>query len=268
MNTVRHHVDDSPRLKMSGIVKRFGATLALDGVDLYLESGQVLALVGENGAGKSTLLKLACGELSPSSGQVYFQGRILAEHALSERAKNLAVLPQSSPLNFPFTSEEVVLLGRTPHSTGTRADADIVDQALQLVDAEHLRLQAYTQLSGGEQQRVQLARIFAQVWAMQPGRASVLILDEPTSALDFAHQHLILQALRQKADDGCGVLLALHDLNLAAAFADQVLLMDKGHLRAQGSADEILQPPLLSDVFGLPFYRMSHPGSGKPLLVY
>jgi iron complex transport system ATP-binding protein len=137
-----------------------------------------------------------------------------------------------------------------------------------LVDAEHLRSQAYTQLSGGEQQRVQLARIFAQVWEMQPDKANVLILDEPTSALDFSHQHLILQALRKKADEGCGVLLALHDLNLAAAFADQVLLMDNGCLRAQGCVDEILQPPLLSEVFGLPFHRMIHPSSGKPLLVY
>jgi len=106
------------------------------------------------------------------------------------------------------------------------------------------------------------------VWEMQPGRANLLILDEPTTALDFSHQRLILQALRDKADQGCGVLLALHDLNLAAAFADQVLLMNKGALRAQGSVDEVLQPPLLSEVFGLEFYRMHHPGTGKPLLVY
>lgn len=255
-------------LSLEDVSYQAGSKHLVRSLTCEVRAGQVSVLLGPNGAGKSTLLKLACGELSPSQGAVYFQGRALRDHALSDRAKSLAVLPQSSPLNFPFLSEEVVLLGRTPHSTGARVDVGIVDQALQLVDAEHLRSQAYTQLSGGEQQRVQLARIFAQVWEMQPDKANVLILDEPTSALDFSHQHLILQALRKKADEGCGVLLALHDLNLAAAFADQVLLMDNGCLRAQGSVDDILQPPLLSEVFGLPFHRMRHPSSGKPLLVY
>jgi len=259
---------NEPLLNLANVEYRVGDKALVRPLSCEVLAGQVSVLLGPNGAGKTTLLKLASGELTPTAGRVHFQGRQLAEHSLSERAQSLAVLPQSSPLNFPFLSEEVVLLGRTPHSTGARMDADIVNQALLLADAEHLRSQAYTQLSGGEQQRVQLARIFAQVWQMQPGKANLLILDEPTSALDFAHQRLILQALRDKADQGCGVLLALHDLNLAAAFADQVLLMDKGVLRAYGSVAEVLQPPLLSEVFGLEFYRMDHPGTGKPLLVY
>jgi len=257
-----------PLLHLVNVDYRVGDKALVRSLNCAVMAGQVSVLLGPNGAGKSTLLKLASGELTPMAGSVHFQGSKLAERELSERAQCLAVLPQSSPLSFPFLSEEVVLLGRTPHSTGARRDADIVNQALRLADAEHLRRQAYTQLSGGEQQRVQLARIFAQVWEMQPARANLLILDEPTSALDFSHQRLILQALRDKADQGCGVLLALHDLNLAAAFADQVLLMNKGALRAQGSVDEVLQPPLLSEVFGLEFYRMHHPGTGKPLLVY
>ena len=257
-----------PLLELRQLGYKVGNKPLLENLNLRLAAGQITVLLGPNGAGKSTLLKLACGELKPSTGEVSFHGQPLASYPLMDRAKTLGVLPQSSPLNFPFLSEEVVSLGRTPHSTGQQVDGEIVDKALALVDAEHLRHQAYTELSGGEQQRVQLARVLAQVWDLQPDKPNLLILDEPSSALDFSHQQLIMQALQRKAAEGCGVLLALHDLNLAAAFADQVLLLCDGRLRAQGTVDEVLQPPLLREVFALDFYRIAHPGTGKPLLVY
>mgnify|MGYP000698078978 CR=1 FL=1 len=247
---------------------RVGNRSIVKDLSVSIPAGQISVLLGPNGAGKSTLLKLACGELLPSGGRVQFQGEPLQAHALSERATCLAVLPQSSSLNFPFLSEEVVQLGRSPHSTGVKVDAEIVDAALALVDAVHLRRQLYTELSGGEQQRVQLARVLAQVWDMRADKPNLLILDEPTSALDFSHQQLIMQALQQKAQQGCAVFMALHDLNLAASFADRILLMADGGLCAHGSVDEVLQPALLQQVFGLDFYRMQHPGTGKPLLVY
>lgn len=255
-------------LSLQKVDYRVGDRCIVKDLSVSIPAGQVSVLLGPNGAGKSTLLKLACGELLPSGGQVAFLGKPLQAHALDERATCLAVLPQTSSLNFPFLSEEVVQLGRSPHSTGVKIDAEIVDAALALVDAVHLRRQLYTELSGGEQQRVQLARVLAQVWVMQAGTPNLLILDEPTSALDFSHQQLIMKALQQKAQQGCAVLMALHDLNLAATFADRVLLMDAGRLCAQGAVDEVLQPELLKQVFGLDFYRVQHPGTGKPLLVY
>ncbi len=258
----------SPVLQLNSVGYRVGGKAIVANVSYALNSGEIGILLGPNGAGKSTLLKLACGDLRPTSGEVLYLGEQLDHYPLADKAKNVSVLPQSSSLNFPFLSEEVVMLGRTPHSTGLKVDQGIVDQALALTDVTHLRKQPYTQLSGGEQQRVQLARVFAQVWSMEAGQENLMILDEPTSALDFYHQQLIAKALRQKADEGCAVLLAMHDLNVAAQLADKVILVSSGGMHCQGTTDEVLQPEILKEVFSLDFYAVEHPESGKKVLVY
>ena len=245
-------------------VRRGGATV-LEGVDLALQPGEVLGVLGPNGAGKSTLLGALCGELEADVGSVTLDERALGQLSGQERARRLAVLPQSSTLSFAFPVADVVAMGRLPHDTGRVRDAEIVDAALRAADAEHLRGRSYLALSGGERQRVHLARVLAQLW---PGGAGqVLLLDEPTSALDPLHQHTTLQAVRDFASQGAAVLVILHDLNLAARYCDRILLLQEGRPHAFGSPDEVMQAEPLRAVFGLDVLIQHHPERGHPLIV-
>lgn len=245
-------------------VQRGGSTVLAD-VDLVLQPGEVLGVLGPNGAGKSTLLGALCGELEPHGGTVTLDGRALGAWSGQERARRLAVLPQSSTLSFAFPVADVVAMGRLPHDTGRVRDAEIVDAALRAADAEHLRGRSYLALSGGERQRVHLARVLAQLWP--GGEGQVLLLDEPTSALDPLHQHTTLQAVRDFAGQGAAVLVILHDLNLAARYCDRILLLQQGRPHAFGSPDEVLQAEPLRAVFGLDVLIQRHPERGHPLIV-
>lgn len=238
---------------------------ALAGVDVQLEPGQILGVLGPNGAGKSTLLSALSGELAADRGDVSLDGRVLASWAGRLRAQRLAVLPQSSSLSFGFSVEQVVAMGRLPHSTGQARDAVIVEQALQAADAWHLAGRSYLQLSGGERQRVHLARVLAQLWP--GGQGQCLLLDEPTSMLDPLHQHSVLQAVRTFAERGAAVLLIVHDLNLAARYCDRLLLLEAGATRAVGTPEEVLRPGPLKAVFGLDVLIQSHPERGHPLVI-
>ena len=167
---------------------RVSGTPLVSDVDLEVAAGSVTVMLGPNGAGKSSLLRLMVGDLAPSQGRALLHGEDVRAIASAERARSLAVLPQHSLLNFPFTSAEVVMLGRTPHDTGASRDARIVEEALEAVDGSYLSQRIYTELSGGEKQRVHLARVLAQVWEPLNGRECFLVLDEPTSSFDLAHQ--------------------------------------------------------------------------------
>ncbi|MCQ4296682.1 heme ABC transporter ATP-binding protein [Pseudomonas stutzeri] len=249
----------------SDLTVRRGAITALQSVSLELQPGQVFGVLGPNGAGKSTLLAALSGELLPSAGGVLLQGRALGEWPDVERARCLAVLPQSSTLSFAFRVADVVAMGRLPHRTGRQADAAIVAAALAAADAQHLAARSYLKLSGGERQRVHLARVLAQLWPGGPGR--VLLLDEPTSMLDPAHQHSILQAVRGFAAQGGAALVILHDLNLAARYCDRLLLLKNGCPHAEGSVDEVLRAEPLQAVFGLDVLVQRHPERGHPLII-
>ncbi|WP_068828198.1 heme ABC transporter ATP-binding protein [Pseudomonas sp. BMS12] len=252
-------------LRADNLSVRRGPCTVLAGVDLQLHAGEVLGVLGPNGAGKSTLLGALCGELEPSEGRVTLDGRALGDWPGQERARRLAVLPQSSTLSFAFPVAEVVAMGRLPHASGRVRDAEIVDAALHAADAQHLRGRSYLALSGGERQRVHLARVLAQLW---PGRAGqVLLLDEPTSALDPLHQHTTLQAVRDFASQGAAVLVILHDLNLAARYCDRILLLQDGRPHALGSPETVLQAEPLQAVFGLEVLIQCHPERGHPLIV-
>ena len=169
----------------------WGAPLLQD-ISLQLAEGRVLAVIGPNGAGKSSLLHTIAGGLAVASGELHLDGRPLAGWPERERARALALQAQHSALNFPFTVEEVVLLGRIPHDSGS---------------AERLRHRPFTQLSGGEKQRVQLARAVAQVWRREDAPCRLLLLDEPSSALDLAHQRMVLALVSRLAADGVAVVL-------------------------------------------------------------
>jgi iron complex transport system ATP-binding protein len=242
-----------------------GRRSVLRHVDLTLRAGEVLGVLGPNGAGKSSLLGALCGELAPAQGRVTLEGRPLGAWPARERAQRLAVLPQSSTLNFAFRVEEVVAMGRLPHASGRERDVEIVAEALAAADAVHLAGRSYLALSGGERQRVHLARVLAQLW---PGHAGqVLLLDEPTAMLDPQHQHGILQAVQTMARSGVAVLVVLHDLNLAARYCDRLLLLKEGGVHSLGTPGEVLRSGPLEAVFGLAVLVQRHPLRGHPLII-
>lgn len=252
-------------LRVQELEVRRGDCPVLQGVELSLQPGEVLGVLGPNGAGKSTLLAALCGELSPVGGPVLLDDRALLQWSAQERAKKLAVLPQSSSLNFAFSVEEVVGMGRLPHASGRARDSDIIREALAAADAQHLGGRNYLQLSGGERQRVHLARVLAQLW---PGSAGqTLLLDEPTSMLDPLHQHVTLQVVRDFAARGVAVLVVLHDLNLAARYCDRILLLAQGRQQAIGPVAEVLTAEQLQAVFGLAVLVQPHPERGHPLII-
>lgn len=255
----------------SSLSVRRGRRRILEGIDLCVRPGEVLALIGPNGAGKSTLLAALCAELSPSRGAVLLDGRPLGRLRLGAVARRLAVLPQESRLDFPFTALEIALLGRIPHegAVSTRGrDEAIAAAALERAGVAHLRERAYPTLSGGERQRVQLARVLAQLWNDEPPEEDrYLLLDEPVSSLDPAHQHAVLRLARTLASESIGVVAVLHDLNLAAQYADRIALLAQGSIVAEGSPAEVLAPELLQQTFELPVRILSHPDLGCPLVL-
>jgi iron complex transport system ATP-binding protein len=252
-------------LRANNLLVRRGNRTVLANIDIELRPGEVLGVLGPNGAGKSTLLTALCGELATSEGRVSLDERPLADWPGQERAKRLAVLPQSSSLNFAFSVNEVVGMGRLPHASGRVRDAEIVAEALKAADALHLAGRSYLALSGGERQRVHLARVLAQLWPGAEGQT--LLLDEPTSMLDPLHQHTILQAVRDFAERGAAVLVILHDLNLAARYCDQLLLLQQGLPHAYGPPAEVLTAEALAAVYGLQVLIHRHPERGHPLII-
>lgn len=252
-------------LEVRQLEVRRGSSTVLSEVSLHLRAGRVTGVLGANGAGKSTLLSALCGELPITTGEVLLNNRRLEDWPDQQRAQYLAVLPQHSTLNFGFLVEEVVGMGRLPYSTGRQMDEQIVRAALVAADSEHLLGRNYLQLSGGERQRVHLARVLAQLWP--GGEGQVLLLDEPTSMLDPLHQHSILQAVRVFAERGGAVLVIVHDLNLAARYCDDLLLLNKGHVFSSGSPDEVLRADILREVFGLEVLVQKHPERSHPLII-
>lgn len=238
---------------------------------LVLRPGRVISLIGPNGAGKSTMLRLFTGELTPTSGEILVDGRNMATIAPGELSRRRAVVAQSTPLSFPFTVLEVVLLGVTVPGfeisrPGARAAA--LD-ALRTVGLTHFEHRLYTELSGGERQRVHIARALCQLaTAKRPhGETAALLLDEPTSSLDLAHQGMVLAEARRQARMGRAVLAILHDLNLAAIYADEIVLLSGGRIAATGTATEVMRDDLLSEVYGCELRTNVTPANGAPFVL-
>ncbi|TXH72177.1 MAG: heme ABC transporter ATP-binding protein [Thiothrix sp.] len=243
----------------------------LQDISLSLKPGEVLAVLGPNGAGKSTLLRLLSAELKPSQGKIMLNDKPLAAWSSTEQARLRAVLPQSSRLSFPFSAEEVVMMGRAPyrHSHTRHQNAQAVQAALQIAHVQHLAKRMFTSLSGGEQQRVQLARVLAQLWQADTSQTRYLLLDEPTSALDLAHQHHVLGLAQQLAKVwNLGVLAVLHDLNLAALYADQIAILKQGQLQTYGEPQTCLSPRQIHQAFAVDVEVMPYPLQvNRPLVI-
>jgi len=256
-------------LRLSDVTVRIGDATLIAGVSAEVQPGRLTAVVGPNGAGKTTLLRAASGELSPSAGTVSLDDRPLSVVPEQEQAQRRAVLPQASRLHFAFSVLEVVLMGRTPHVQGREGPEDwaIAEDALDAVAMAGFADRDVPTLSGGEQQRVHLARALAQIWTPPDDGHRYLLLDEPTASLDLAHQQNVLRTARAFADQGAGVLAILHDLNLAAQFADHVVVMADGGVHAQGAPASVLTPPCIREVFGWPVCVLAHPTQSCPLIV-
>jgi len=236
---------------------------ALTDVSVDVRAGELLCVLGPNGAGKSTLLKLLSGEWHSSSGTVEVNGRPAADWKEHERARMLAVLPQLSTFSAEFTALEVVLLGRTPYRQSSR-DVTIAREALLMAEASHLERKLYPALSGGEQQSIQLARVLSQIWDSPNAN---LLLDEPTANLDPAQQHRILRVAREFARKGVAVMVILHDLNLAAQYADRIAILKDGALTAYGPPAEVLTPDVIFQNFRFRVAVIPHPNGGTPLVI-
>jgi iron complex transport system ATP-binding protein len=241
-----------------------GDKLLLDGVSVVARAGQLTAIAGPNGAGKSTLLRVLAGDVEPASGSVTLGGRELRDFGARELALRRAVLPQQTLLTFAFSVEEVVMMGRHPHHGLPGGDhagnRRAVEQAMSITETDALAGRAFPSLSGGEQARVTLARVLAQ-------ETPAVLLDEPTAALDIRHQHLVLGIASDLARAGAAVVIVLHDLNLAAVYADQLILLDRGSLSAAGHPRDVLTAERLRSVFACPVAVVGHPVHDCPLVI-
>lgn len=243
----------------------YGKTEVLKDVSLTADAGQVTAIVGPNGSGKSTLLGAMTASL-PYSGRVSINDRDIVTLKPWELAAQRAVLPQASRLAFPFTVIEVVRIG---HQAGTSGDdPDVPMKALSHVGMAHYANRTFQELSGGEAQRVMLARVLAQVWApLAEGQPRWLLLDEPVSSLDIAHQLQVMEIARDFARSGGGVIAVMHDLNLTALFADRVAVLSSGQNIAEGPTADVLNDDTLSLAYGCTLRVSTLPTTNAPFIL-
>jgi len=235
------------KIETGNLCFSYGEKELLRGIDLELGPGRFTVLLGPNGCGKSTLLKLLTGELKPDSGEVKLDGRPIDQYRVRERARHVGVVMQSAPPALDFTVREYVLIGRnarmSPFAAASEADRAAVENAMKLFEVDHLADRSCNQLSGGERQRTMLAA----AWALEP---EIFLLDEAVSAIDPAHTFAVLKILRECAKTKT-VFMVLHDLMLAANFADRVLLLKDGRIAADGAPGEVLTAENLLSVYNL-----------------
>lgn len=227
---------------------KLGDTAAVKDATVQISAGELVGLIGPNGAGKSTLLATLAGIHQPSTGTVQLQGKDLRDHPAEQRARTLAWLAQSGPINWPLSVERLVALGRTPHRSSWQQlsgeDKAVIERVLAETDCLTLRDRIADTLSGGERARALLARALA-------GEPTVLLADEPIAALDFAHQLQTMELLRSFAAGERCCLVVLHDLSLAARYCDRLVLMDKGQTVSTGTAQDVLTTDTLRSIYGV-----------------
>lgn len=274
--------------------------IILEDISFDINCGEIITILGANGAGKSTLIKVISSEYKANKGEIIFDDIDAKNLSIKDIAKTRAVLPQDFNLSFPFTVSEVVMIGRSPHINGseTNLDYNIVDNVMKITDVYHLKERIYTTLSGGEQQRVQISRILAQIWSednlkddnsllsvsrnsnLQKTEISELnhrnkitsnkyvLLDEPTSNLDLKHQHLILKTFKALAKEkNIGVFAVLHDLNLAIQYSDKIILMKEGKIKHYGKPSEIINSENIKDVFDIDVKIVIFEDNNFPIIV-
>ncbi|MBI5154864.1 ABC transporter ATP-binding protein [Candidatus Poribacteria bacterium] len=254
-----------PAFRIAGVSFAYppGAPV-LEGCSLEIACGSLTGVAGPNGAGKSTLLALMTGLLRPRSGSIEVNGHPLVSLSRREVARTIAVVPQGEHSAFPFTVEEIVLMGRSPHIEGafareTGEDLEIARTALREVGMERFRHRSVSSLSGGERQLVLIARALAQA-------APILLLDEPTASLDLAHQQQILRIIeRQVSERNMTAVVVTHDLNLAALYCGRIAILHGGRIAAEGPPAAVLREGLLAEVYGADVWLSEAP-DGRPVV--
>jgi len=239
-------------------------------------NSQITTIIGPNGAGKSSLLKSIMGDIDYESGAIQVNGKSHSLPINNSQARSIAFLPQLSLLNFPFTVEEVVGLGRIPHETGIAADTEIVQQCLNAVNMQDFSLRLYPGLSGGEKQRVQIARVLAQIWRAEDcvsystnnDNGRILILDEPTSSLDLGHQQLLLRFLKDFSQQGVTILMVLHDINTASLYSDSLVAMLDGKVKYTGLVEDVLQKSIIDEIFDIDCRIIKDKETDKELIIH
>ena len=249
--------------RLTDVGMKYGAATVLASVSAEFSQPEFVAVLGPNGAGKSTLLGILAG-LKTGSGQCQYRNRAVAEWPRRDFAREVSFLPQNVQINFPFSAEEIVLMGRTPHGHGwveSPADLEAAKHAMQLTDSTNYRCRDFASLSGGERQRVILAAALAQT-------PRVLLLDEPSAFLDLSHQVALYRLLaRLPREEGMLVIAVTHDLNLAAAHADRVIVLRQGSLVADGPPSVVLNQACLRDVFEVDVMIQQN-RSARPVIIY
>ncbi|AQQ05177.1 heme ABC transporter ATP-binding protein [Roseibium algicola] len=266
--TIENGTALAPDLVVEQVSVSAGKTRIVQDLSFHAKAGEVLAIIGPSGSGKTTLMKAMTGEL-PYSGGLTLAGLEVGGLSPEVLAAMRGVLPQASQISFPLNVAEVVGLGLTSSRRERTFRARRIAEALAKVGLSGFEGRSYQELSGGEQQRVQLARVLCQVWDPLPqeGLPHWLFLDEPVSSLDIKHQVQIMQLAAGYAKRGGGVVAVMHDLNLTAAFADRVLVMQGGRRLAFGARDEVMQAELLSKAYDFPLEILTRPGGGRPVIV-
>jgi iron complex transport system ATP-binding protein len=256
-------------IQLQQVYFKIGTKVILQDISAHLLSGQLTVLLGSNGAGKSTLLKLLAGDTKPSSGGLTINQQPLHHFSAKELAKCRAVLTQQYAISLPFSAKDVVMMGRYPYFTQSPSleDEYIVQSCMQHMMVEGLSSRWFHTLSGGEQQRIQMARVLAQLYPLSDCDKKILLLDEPTSSMDCLHQQLSLQKAKELALAGCTVVVVLHDLNLAAQFADQILLLKNGKLLASGNTSEVFQTELIQRAYDFQVDILHHPEYQYPIVL-
>lgn len=259
---IRSEIVERSAIEVRSLSVVIGGNTLLDDVSFDVRSGEVLALVGPNGAGKSTLLRAVAGDMAPTQGVVRLDGKEITAYHPRELALRRAVLPQQTFLQFAFTAREVVEMGRGARTGRLERDRDdeVIAASMAKTETDLVADRTFPTLSGGEQARVTLARVLSQ-------EAPILLLDEPTAALDLSHQQMVMEIARELAAAGGTILAILHDLNLAAAYADRLALLHKGRLSAFAEPWEALDPALLSEIFDCPIAVARHPMRNCPLVL-
>ncbi len=255
-------------IKASNLSVRLSGTQVLHGVNIEAAAGQLTAIVGPNGSGKTTSLKAIAGEV-PYDGTVSINGHNIKMLKPWELALKRAVLPQSTVISFPFTVREIVRMGLSVGAKADAADTDrIARDALEAVDLSGFAGRFYQELSGGEQQRVQLARALCQIWEpVQHDEPAFLLLDEPVSSLDIRHQLTIMRLAKDFCERGGGVIAIMHDLNLTAMFADRMIMMKAGRVHATGHPNEVMTDAVMEAVFGCTMRVNVTPAGNVPFVL-
>jgi len=247
-------------LRLERISLSLGGQRLLDDVSLHCPRGTLTALIGPNGAGKSTLLGVMAGDHAPTHGRVQLAGRPLGDYGIRELAGQRAVMPQDSVLRFAYRVVDVVAMGRAMRDLPPDEDDTCITQAMQDMEIASLATRNAQTLSGGEQARTTFARVRVQA-------TPLLLLDEPTAALDLRHQERLLRLAAEWAAQGHCVVAVMHDLNLAAAHADRLVLLDRGQVVAQGRPWDVLDASRLERVYRQPVCVLPHPQRGCPIVV-